>query len=312
MVYEYAGQLIAYCLSQQSSCNRGVNAAGQRQQNLAVTDLLADGLDGAVLVVAHGPVALCMADFIQEVLQHERTVLGVVYLRMILYAVEAALLVSDGSGRAHIGVSDQLEALRHLCHVVAVAHPGNTLLRQTLEQLAVRVVEGLGLAVLARSVLLCCGYLAAEGVRHKLTAVADAQNRYAQLEQSRITLRGLFLVNAVRTAGKDDADRIERLDLLNRGLIGLDLTVNIMFADASCNQLIVLTAEVEHQNKLMIFHRQSPFCFPNVYIIELCHISAFSARAFAEFSVSRQEENIHEPEFCRSGIKFNSRVHTFR
>ena len=32
-----------------------------------------------------------------------------------------------------------------------------------------------------------------------------------------------------------------------------------MFADAARNQLIILTAEIQHKNELMIFHRQSPF-----------------------------------------------------
>ena len=42
VVYEYAGQLIADRLREQSGRNRGVNAAGQREQNLAVADLFAD------------------------------------------------------------------------------------------------------------------------------------------------------------------------------------------------------------------------------------------------------------------------------
>ena len=259
VVYEHAGQLIADCLREQSGCNRGVNAAGQREQDLAVADLFADRLDRGVLVVLHGPVALGVADLIEEVLQHQRAVFGVVYLGMILNAVEAARLICDSGGRAGIGVRDEFKALRNLCHVVAVAHPGNALGGQTLEKLAAGVVEGTGLAVFTRGVLLCGGDLTAEGVRHELAAVADAEHRDAEVEQRRVALRGGLLVNAVRAAGEDNADRVHGLDLLDRGLVRLYLTEYIMFADAARNQLIILTAEIQHKNELMIFHRQSPF-----------------------------------------------------
>ena len=266
VVYEYAGQLIADRLREQSGRNRGVNAAGQREQDLAVADLFADRLDRGVLVVLHGPVALGVADLIEEVLQHQRAVFGVVYLGMILNAVEAARFICDSGGRAGIGVCDEFEALRNLCHVVAVAHPGNTLGGQTLEQLAAGVVEGAGLAVFTRGVLLCGGDLTAEGVRHELAAVADAEHRDAEVEQRRVALRGGLLVNAVRAAGEDNADRVHGLDLLDRGLVRLYLTEYIMFADAARNQLIILTAEIQHKNELMIFHRQSPFVLILLYI----------------------------------------------
>ena len=200
-----------------------------------------------------------MADLIEEVAEHQRTVFGVVDLRMILNAVEAAFFVRDSGGRAGVGVRDKLEALRHLRHVVAVAHPRNALCGQTLEQLAVGVVEGTGLAVLTRGILLRCGDLTAEGVRHELAAVADAEHRNAEVEQSRVALRRGLLVNAVRAAGEDDADRVHGLDFFNRGLVRLYLTEYIMFADAACDQLIILTTEIQHKNELMIFHRQSPF-----------------------------------------------------
>ena len=185
---------------------------------------------------------------------------------MILNAVEAARFICDSGGRAGIGVRDELKALRNLCHVVAVAHPGNTLGGQTLEQLAAGVVEGTGLAVFTRGVLLCGGDLTAEGVRHELAAVADAEHRDAEVEQRRVALRGGLLVNAVRAAGEDNADRVHGLDLLDRGLVRLYLTEYIMFADAARNQLIILTAEIQHKNELMIFHRQSPFVLILLYI----------------------------------------------
>lgn len=91
-------------------------------------------------------------------------------------------------------------------------------------------------------------------MRHKLTAIADAKHRDTQFKQPRVALGRLLVVYAVRTAGKDDADRVHCADLLERGLIGLDLTVHIMLADAARDQLVVLSAKVQHQNELMVIH----------------------------------------------------------
>ena len=91
-------------------------------------------------------------------------------------------------------------------------------------------------------------------MRHELAAVADAQHRDTQLEQLRVALGRLLIINTVRPAGKDDADRVHCADLIDRGLIGLDLAVYIMLADTPRDQLVILTAEVEHQNELMVLH----------------------------------------------------------
>ena len=73
---------------------------------------------------------------------------------MVLDAVEAPALVADGHVGAGVGVGHQGEALRHLLHVVAVAHPGDALGGQALEELAGGVEIRLGLAVLPGGVIL--------------------------------------------------------------------------------------------------------------------------------------------------------------
>ena len=80
-------------------------------------------------VVPHGPVALGVADLIEEVAEHGQAVLGVVDLGVVLDAVEAPLLVGDGHVGAGVGVGHQCEALGHPGHVVAMAHPGDALIR---------------------------------------------------------------------------------------------------------------------------------------------------------------------------------------
>lgn len=112
------------------------SAAGEGEQHLAAADLFTDGVDGALFIVRHRPVADRAADLVEEVMQHLAAIDGMVDLGMKLHAVEAALLVADADGRAGGGMSDKAEALRNLRHIVAVAHPRYALGRNILEKLA--------------------------------------------------------------------------------------------------------------------------------------------------------------------------------
>ena len=198
-----------------------------------------------------------MADLKEEVLQHQAAILGVVDLRMELHTIETARLVRDRNIGAHRGMADQCEALGHLRHIVAVAHPGNALRRQALEQLAAGIIEGLRLAILTRGIILCRRDLTAQRMCHQLAAVADAQNRNTQFKDARIAVRRGLLVNAVRTAGEDDADRVHGLDLFQRRFIRFYFTVNMMLAHTARNKLIVLPAKVQHKYKLMMLHESN-------------------------------------------------------
>ena len=128
-------------------------------------------------------------------------------------------------------MNHQFKALRHLLHIVAVAHPGNTLGRQALEQLAVGAEIGLRLAVLPGGIRRSRRHPAAQIVVDELTAVADAQNGDPQLEDLRVRLRGRGIVHTVGPTSEDNADGGHRLDLRHRGGIGPDLAVYAAFPD---------------------------------------------------------------------------------
>ena len=74
---------------------------------------------------------------VEEVADHILTVLGVVDLRVELHAVEAAGLVSDGTRWGSARVTAQARKPSGSAgDEVAVAHPGDALLGQALEQAA--------------------------------------------------------------------------------------------------------------------------------------------------------------------------------
>ena len=63
---------------------------------------------------------------------------------------------------------------------------------------------------------------------------------------------GILQIDAVGAAGKDDALGVLRLDHRQVGFIGIDLTVDIVLADAARDQLIVLAAKVQHDDSFML------------------------------------------------------------
>ena len=247
-----AGELRADGLGEQCRHDRRIHAAGECQQHAAGADLFAHGGDGGVLIVAHRPVALRAADLVEEVADHVLAVLAVVDLRMILHAVEAALFVADGDVGAGVGMGDEGEALGYLFHVVAVAHPRHALFGQALEELAGRIEEGLGLAVFARGRVVCRHDLAAEVVGDELAAIADAEHGHARIKERGIDVRRILKVNAVRAAGEDEADGLHREKVREGRRVGLHLAVNAAFTHAAGDQLVVLTAEIQYDDGLMV------------------------------------------------------------
>ena len=120
-----------------------------------------------------------------------------------------------------------------------------------MEQLAGGVIVGLGLAVLPGGVVLGLGDLAPQQVGHQLAAVADAQNGHAPGENFRVHLGGGVQIHAVGAAGEDDADGIHGLQLREGSGVGLDFAVHAALPHPAGNELVVLSAEVQHDNSLM-------------------------------------------------------------
>ena len=109
----------------------------------------------------------------------------------------------------------------------------------------------LGPAVLARLGRL---HLPAEDLRPELHAVADAEDRDAEVEDARVAARGVGLVNAARAAGEDQALGVELLEFVD-GDVGPDqLAVDALLADPAGDELGVLRAEIEDRDDFVVLH----------------------------------------------------------
>ena len=85
----------------------------------------------------------------------------------------------------------------------------------------------------------------AQRMRHQLRAVADAEDRHAELEERRVIRQCALPEHAVRTAGEDDALRRKRLQRIRRDIGRLDQRVYAEFAHPSRNQFLILPAEID-------------------------------------------------------------------
>ena len=165
---------------------------------------------------------------------------------MELHAVELLLLVRHGGNGTMRGGGGDGEALGYLADVVAVAHPRNAVRGKVTEEDAVIAVVGFCFAVFAHSVALGGNDVAAEGIRHQLTAVANAENGNPQFKHlGRIMRRG-GIVNAVGTSRKNNTLGIDFFDARDIRSAGQYFAVHLAFADAAGNQLVILTAKVKH------------------------------------------------------------------
>ena len=249
VIHENAGQLLADRLGQHSCQDRGIHAAGQSAQHLAVSDLFPQGLDVVLHERVHLPVARAAADVVHEVVQHLLALGGVQNFRMELDGIQALLCIFRSGHRAVHRMRRDSEIGCCLLNVVVVAHPADGGGLNIREHLAGIVHEDLRFAVFT---LRCTADMTAQQVHHQLAAVADAQDGHTPVEDLRVDRRGILQIDAVGAASEDDALRVLGLDQCQIRLVGIDFTVDIVLADAAGDQLVVLAAEIQNDHGFVL------------------------------------------------------------
>ena len=248
MVDEHAGELLADRLVDQHGGDRAIDAAREPADHAAPADLRADFLDRLLLEGAHGPVALAARDLAHEVADERGAVGGVHDLEMELGGVELAPLVRDHGDRRIRRGADHAETLGQPGDAVAVAHPDRIALAlapHALEQGRLLGHQHLGAAELA--VMPALDH-AAELRRHRLLAVADAEDRHARLIDRGRRQRRTLIEHRGRPAREDHALRPQGLEGLIRLLERHDLAIDLLLAHAPGNELGHLRPEIDDQN----------------------------------------------------------------
>ncbi|MNM96754.1 hypothetical protein D3C81_1092420 [compost metagenome] len=256
MVDEHTGQLVANRLMDQHRNYGGIDAAAQRTQHLLVANLGANVVHGILNEGFHRPVAIASAHLVQEVRDHLVAMHGVAHFRMELHGVELLAFMAHGRDWRTLRSRIQLEALRQLGHMVAVAHPDGLGAFKALDDLCSLFKCQIRLAVFPfRGAL----HLAAELMGHQLHAVADAEYRQAEVINRRVHMRSVLSVYAHRSAGEDDALGRQRLDSFDRRIVGQQFTVHAQVPDSPRDQLVVLSPEIENNdNFIWLIHYEPP------------------------------------------------------
>ena len=244
---ENADSLSGNGLRQKSGANGGVNAAGKTENNALVSDLLADSGNLFFNEIVHVVVAKGVAVVVDKVAEHGFAVFGGVHLRVELGSHKAPAFVNNGGKGAVLGGGGKGKALRHGNNAVGVAHQNKLLLVKSLEKLHLRVDFHSGSAVFAGGAGL---NLSAEGIGHKLCAVANSHNGNAEIENFRVAAQGFVRINAVGASGEDDADGRKLLYFLRRDISGFYQRVYMALPHPSGDQLLILPAEIQNQNRL--------------------------------------------------------------
>ncbi len=251
MVDEDADELVADRLVHERGRDGGVDAARQGAQHAPAADLRADRRHLIGDDVAAVPVGGDARRAVQEVLEDRLAVLRVLDLGVPLHAVQPALVVGECGDRSVLRGGEHLEPLRRKRDRVAVAHPGGLFRRLAVEEGALAVGRSARDAHGGRAVLAAPGLgdLAAEGGGHDLEAVADAEHRHAELEDALVELRCAVVVDARRASGEHDARRVLGGHLGRRHCVRHDLGVDVRLANAAGDQLCVLRAEVDDEDR---------------------------------------------------------------
>ena len=130
-----------------------------------------------------------------------------------------------------------------------MAHPANIHIVSRAEDAAFIIDYDIRMTILA------CGRridLSSEPVSHKLSTVTYPQHRHSQFKHAVIYTRRAFTVGTLRTARKYDPLRIIGLDIIKVHLvISADFTVHPAFAHAPCDELVVLTSEIQYQYSVL-------------------------------------------------------------
>ena len=187
-----------------------------------------------------------MADIVNEIFEHEFALHRMQHFRMELHGVEIFRCIFHGRYGTYRRAGCHLKICWGSSDVIRMTHPANGLGVHTGKQFGRSVLDGnFRLAVFTgRSRI----HLAAQFMRHQLGAVANAQNRNPQLKEFFTAGSRIFLIHAVGAAGENNALGCHFPDSVQRHGMRVNLTINVIFTHATGNQLIVLTAEIQHQN----------------------------------------------------------------
>ncbi len=247
VVHEDARQLFADGPRDERRRHRRIHAARKRADHLVGADPRANLLDRAVHERLHLPALRYSGHAPQEVFEDAAPVLGVHHLWMELHGVDASRRIAHRRASAAIGARQVLEPGRELDDRVAVRHPDTRPFRHAGKQRRRRPRH----LQRRRPVLGMIEFdqFEVQMPRDQLHPVANPQNGDTAVQNRRIHVGRLGHERALRSARQDDGRGIARRQRLPRHVVRDDLAIDAQLARPPRDQLAVLGAEVENEDR---------------------------------------------------------------
>jgi len=249
VVDKYTGQPLAADRALDEECgHRGIDSAAEPAHDASVPDLFGDPGRRLVEKRRHGPVARAPAHGLGKVSQDVDAPLGVRDLGMKEQPVEASCRVFHRCDRCVGARGDHTEPRRRVGDQIAVTRPHANVARERLEEWAVALHPDRGMPEFPLRGRLDT---AAEHVRHELHAVADAEHRNTEVEDAILAPWRTLVTNTRWAARQNQPSRTARGQFAEGRLEREDLRVDLELAQAPGDELRVLGAEIEDQERLM-------------------------------------------------------------
>ena len=200
---------------------------------------------------------------------------------MELCRIQLTLRALHCRNRADWCLRNNLKPFRCLWDIIGVTHPADCLWLYTLEDSTAVIYIHFGSAILTdwRSF-----HGTSKHICHQLRAITDSENRNSQIKYFLLIAWWILAIHAIWATRENDSLWIHFLDLVERQGVRMHLCIHITFTDTTCNQLVVLTTKIKHDNHFLI-HVRLPSSL--IYCISCHHaITWWPAHASACFIIS--------------------------
>src|SRR5690606_10457295 len=229
------------------------NTTGKAQEHIVAAHLCAHLLDQIVDNIRWCPECLAAADIQQEARQNAPALAGVGHFRVELHTIVAARVIAHRSDGAARRAGENMETRRHVRDLVTVAHPHVEAEHAVVVHVVFDTVEQLRLTHEVDTGITEFTYigtlnLAAKLLGHGLHAVANTEQRYAQIEYRLWRARAVRRMYRLGATSKDDPARVELTNILIAHVKWVQFAVHPELTHAAGDQLGVLRAEIENQD----------------------------------------------------------------
>ena len=248
LVNEHASELIANCLVQQEGKGGGIDTTREGQQHALLAHLGPHISHGLIDESGRGPVGFALTNVIDEIAQHRHPTGGMDHLRVELHPIQPPLVISHRRLGRVVGMGQSGKACRQALHGITVAHPHGRSILDIGQQVHRVVHKQRRLAVFSAA---CRHDRTAQLLHHQLHAVANTEDRNAQVPNTRITHRSPGLIHGAGAPTEDDPLGLDGLEFFRRGGVTHHQRKHLGFPHAPGDQLRVLGTKIKDHNRRM-------------------------------------------------------------